>query len=76
MPMLTGKVQYGFLANVPEGRSLEGYMIPETLRFEINTPPIDVVRRLLNEYDARLSDELIAGIQAKGLTLPTTLRVA
>ena len=68
--------QFGFLANLPEGRSLEGYIIPETLRFEINTPPRQVVERLLTEYDASLTDELIAGIQGKGLTFDQAVIIA
>jgi UPF0755 protein len=68
--------QYGFLADVPEGRSLEGYIIPETLNFEINSSPMETVQRLLNEYDARLTDELIAGIQAKGLTFDQAVTIA
>ena len=68
--------QYGFLADVPEGRSLEGYIIPETLNFEINSTPMETVQRLLGEYDTRLSDELIAGIQGKGLTFDQAVIIA
>lgn len=68
--------QFGFLADVPEGRSLEGYIIPETVEFEINSTPREVVDRLLTLYDERLSDELVAGIQAKGLTFDQAVNVA
>jgi UPF0755 protein len=68
--------QFGFLADVPEGRSLEGYIIPETIEYEINTTPRQVVEKLLAEYDARLTDELIAGIQAKGLTFDEAVIIA
>jgi UPF0755 protein len=68
--------QYGFLADVPEDRSLEGYVIPETVEFEINSTPRQVVERLLTLYDERLTDELIAGIQAKGLTFDEAVIIA
>ena len=68
--------QYGFLADVPDGRSLEGYIIPETVEFEINSTPRQVVDRLLALYDERLTDELVAGIQAKGLTFDQAVIIA
>jgi UPF0755 protein len=68
--------QFGFLADVPEGRSLEGYIVPETLNFRLDARPIDVVTSLLQLYDDRLTDEIIAGIQAKGLTLDEAVIIA
>jgi UPF0755 protein len=68
--------QFGFLADLPEGRSLEGYIPPETLRFRITDRPIDVVTRLLQLYDERLTDEMIANIEAKGLTLDQAVIIA
>jgi UPF0755 protein len=68
--------QYGFLGDVPEGRSLEGYIIPETVEFEINATPRAVVESLLNLFDERLTDEIVTGIQAKGLTFDQAVVVA
>ena len=46
------------LADLPAGRSLEGYILPETLEYEIsgaNATPLAVVERLLGEFGAALT---------------------
>jgi UPF0755 protein len=68
--------QYDFLADLPAGRSLEGYILPETLEYEINDPPREVVRDLLNLFGERLSDEILAGIAERGLTLDEAVIIA
>jgi UPF0755 protein len=61
--------QYDFLSDLPAGRSLEGYIPPETIEYEIGADAIDVVRGLLDQFAESLTDEIIAGIDAKGLSL-------
>jgi UPF0755 protein len=68
--------QYDFLADLPAGRSLEGYILPETLEHEINDPPREVVRDLLSLFGERLSDEILAGIGERGLTLDEAVIIA
>ena len=68
--------QFGFLADLEEGRSLEGYIPPETLEFEVNSTPRQVVERLLTLFDEQLTDEMVANIEAKGLTLDQAVILA
>lgn len=71
--------EFDFLADLPAGRSLEGYIIPETLEYEIsgeNATPINVVRRLLTEFGERLTPEIRDGIAAQGLTLDEAIIIA
>jgi len=68
--------QYDFLADLPAGRSLEGYIAPETIEYEVGADAIDVVRGLLDQFQASLTDEIIAGIDAKGLTLDEAIIIA
>jgi len=71
--------EFPFLANLPAGRSLEGYIRPDTYQFQIagkNATPSFVVRQLLTEFEKRLTDEIVAGIQAKGLTLDQAVNIA
>lgn len=68
--------QFGFLSDVPAGRSLEGYIPPETLNYEVNSSPREVVERLLTQFDSHLTDELIANIQARGLNLDEAVIIA
>ena len=61
--------EFAFLADLPAGRSLEGYIRPETFEFQIsgeNATPTYVVRRLLTSLEEALSEEILAGIRSQG----------
>jgi UPF0755 protein len=71
--------EFDFLADLPEGRSLEGYIPPETLEFQLSGPeatPIEVTRRLLTQFQNSLTDEIIAGLDERGLTLDEAVIIA
>lgn len=71
--------QYEFLADLPAGRSLEGYIIPETLEYEISgddATPRAVVEKLLDQFDRALTPEIQAGIAAQGLSLDEAVIIA
>jgi len=68
--------QYEFLNDLPAGRSLEGYIPPETIEYEIGATPRQVAAKLLDLFAASLTDEIVAGIQAKGLTLDEAVIIA
>ncbi len=70
---------FDFLADLPAGRSLEGYLLPETLEYEIsgeNAQPINVARRLLTEFGNALTPEIRSGIAAQGLTIDEAVIIA
>jgi UPF0755 protein len=71
--------QFDFLADLPAGRSLEGYIPPETLDYEITGPrstPIEIVTKLLTEFGSRLTPETRAAIAAKGLSIDEAVIIA
>ena len=68
--------QYDFLADLPAGRSLEGYIPPETIEYQIGIDPIDVVEALLTQFEMSLTDEIIAGIDAKSLSFDEAIIIA
>ena len=68
--------QYDFLADLPAGRSLEGYIPPETLEYEIGSSPRAVVERLLDEFADNLTDDMVAGITERGLSLDEAVIIA
>lgn len=71
--------EFGFLADLPAGRSLEGYIPPDTYEFQIagaRATPTAVVTSLLAQFDANLTDEMLAGIESKGLTLDEAVIIA
>lgn len=71
--------QFDFLADLPAGRSLEGYILPETLEYELagaNATPRAVVERLLGQFGAALTQEIRDGIAAKGLSIDEAVIIA
>jgi UPF0755 protein len=71
--------EYDFLADLPAGRSLEGYIPPETLEYQISgqeATPRAVVERLLNQFEESLTDEIIAGLTERNLTLDQAIIIA
>ncbi len=50
--------EFAFLREVPPGRTLEGYLFPDTYAFFYTATPKDVVRKLLLGFDARVTIEL------------------
>jgi UPF0755 protein len=71
--------QFDFFADLPAGRSLEGYILPETLEYQISgesATPRAVVERLLGEFGSALTQEIRDGIAAKGLSLDEAVIIA
>jgi UPF0755 protein len=71
--------QFDFLADLPDGRSLEGFIPPDTYNFQIageRATPTAVVTALLGEFGANLTEEIRAGIAAQGLSLDEAVIIA
>lgn len=56
------------MAYVPNGSSLEGFLYPDSFQKEVNTPAQTIVKESLDEMQKHLSQEVIAGFKAHGLT--------
>jgi UPF0755 protein len=71
--------QFDFLNDLPAGRSLEGYIPPETLEYQMSgedASPRKVVERLLGEFGTKLTPEIRTAIAAKGLTIDEAVIIA
>jgi UPF0755 protein len=71
--------QFDFLNDLPAGRSLEGYIHPETVEYEIsgeNAAPFAVARKLLKQFGDALTPEIREAITAKGLTIDEAVIIA
>jgi len=71
--------QFDFLADLPAGRSLEGYIPPNTYEFQIageDATPTAVVTSLLAQFGTALTQEIRDGIAAKGLSLDQAVIIA
>lgn len=54
--------EYSFLKDKPEYYGLEGYLFPDTYRLYASSTATDVLRRLLDNFDRKLTPELRAAI--------------
>jgi UPF0755 protein len=71
--------EFDFLADLPAGRSLEGYIPPDTYEFEIAGPragPREVVRGLLTQFGRRLTPEIREAIAARGFSIDEAVIIA
>jgi len=68
--------QYDFLADLPVGRSLEGYLYPDTYRVDANASAREVIEKLLDTFARRLTQEIRDGIAAQGLTIDQAVTLA
>jgi UPF0755 protein len=53
---------------VPTGRSLEGYLFPDSYRFDRNTPANVVAREMVDDFNRRVSADLRREVEVRGLT--------
>jgi UPF0755 protein len=68
--------KYDFLADLPAGHSLEGYLYPDTYRVDANASPRQVIEKLLDTFGQRLTAEMRAQITAQGLTIDQAITLA
>jgi UPF0755 protein len=69
--------EFDFLNNLPKGRSLEGYLAPNTYEFKVNEAPLEVVRKLLTAFGTTTLPKAVRdGIKAQGLTIDQAVIIA
>lgn len=60
---------WDFLADLPPGASLEGFLFPDTYTIPSNATPQVVIDYLLTNFDARFTDEMRQQARAQGLSI-------
>ena len=60
---------FSFLTNLPPDATLEGFLFPETYRLPENPSAVDILTRMLETFDARLSPEMRAAAASRGLNV-------
>jgi len=68
--------QYDFLAEVPPAASLEGYLFPDTYFFNKDGDAEDVIQKMLENFDSKLTRELRNEIERQGKTIFEIITVA
>lgn len=52
--------KYPFLNNLPAGRTLEGYLFPDTYRVFPDDKPSDVIERMLTNFQKKVTDDILS----------------
>ncbi len=68
--------EHPLLAELDAGRSLEGFLFPDTYRLEPTSPPEALVQAALDNFDRQVSGELRAAFNMQGLTLHQAVTLA
>jgi UPF0755 protein len=71
--------QFEFLADLPAGRSLEGYIPPDTYEFQISgdrATPMAVAEALLGQFETAYTEAIRDGITGRGLSLDEAVIIA
>ena len=72
--------EYDFLKDLPTDEEriypLEGYLFPDTYEFYTNSSGETVVRKFLDNFNARVDTSLKAAIKARGMTIDQAVILA
>ncbi|MFA4999884.1 MAG: endolytic transglycosylase MltG [Patescibacteria group bacterium] len=61
--------KFSFLADKPEYYGLEGYLFPDTYRIYASSTPLQVLEKILANFDAKLTPDLRKEIARQGKTI-------
>ncbi len=68
--------QYDFLAGRPTAATLEGYLFPDTYRVFPDATAADVVKKMLDNFGTKVTPEVRATIEARGMTVFSVVTLA
>lgn len=70
------RFQYEFLASKPSSVDLEGYLFPDTYRFFNEASVDDVINKLLETFDQKLTDQMRQDIADSGRSIHEVITLA
>jgi UPF0755 protein len=70
------KNRFTFLKDAPDDASLEGYLYPDTYRFTASDDHDSVARRMLNNFESKLSPDVINEIKSQKKTVYEVITMA
>ncbi len=68
--------KYDFFRNLPVGRTLEGYLSPDTYRLDANWSARKVLETLLDAFDRKLTRQIRAALAKEGLSVDDAVKIA
>lgn len=76
MPDPEIKKTYSFLADLPEGASLEGFLFPDTYTFRLTASPEDILQFFLKNFSEKFDASLQEKAHAEGKTVFDSVTMA
>ncbi len=67
---------YEFLASIPKGKNLEGFLFPDTYFFSPKVNAETIIKKMLNNFDKKLSADLRDEIAKQGKTIYEIITMA
>jgi len=61
--------EYEFLSDKPAGRSLEGYLFPDTYNFKKGASAEEIIRKMLNNFGRKFNDDLRREARKQGKSI-------
>jgi UPF0755 protein len=68
-PYFSDKYGYEFLSQVPKGKNLEGYLFPDTYYFGKNATSEEMIKKMLDNFNDKLTPDLQTEINSQGKTI-------
>ena len=73
----TYEFKHDFLQDIPmEENRLEGFLFPDTYEFYKNDKPVNVLNKMLNNFDSKYSDDLQKAVEETGYSLYEIITIA
>ena len=60
------KENFKFLDSLPNDQTLEGYLFPDTYKFFPDATAEDIIKKMLENFDTKLTSEMRAQIATRG----------
>jgi UPF0755 protein len=73
---LAGPSGYSFLEVIPTGASLEGFLFPDTYRFNRGATALEVITQMLTNFKTQLPEAYGATVARRGLTVYQAITLA
>lgn len=70
------KYNYVFLENIPDDQSLEGYLFPDTYFIYIDSSSEDIIVKMLDNFDEKLTSKMIEDIGSQDKTIHEIVTMA
>lgn len=69
---------FSFLQDIPLGdpNRLEGYLFPDTYEFYLNEKPASAIKRLLDNFNRKMTEERMQAVEESGYSLKEIITIA